>query len=117
MEGMTINERSFRVRVSAAVSRDGEGGRRPLITWKTARRSAKTSTSFGMFWNSRKKGLNDPGRLPSSSRIRFSWEEGGGPRSESRQGSATKIDVDASSVEDASPGNILNDKHEELWSY
>lgn len=34
-----------------------------------------------------------------------------------REGLTRKIDVDELSVEDASPGSILNDKHQELWSY
>lgn len=108
-----------------SVKQDGEGGRRRLTVWE----EQSDQLNLNIIWNvlelEETMGLNDSGRLPSSSRIKFSWEECVEPQSESRrpgvtarrEGLTRRIDVEALEVEDASPGSILNDKHEELWRY
>lgn len=48
-----------------SVKQDGERGRSPLTVWKEQSDQINLNTM----------GLNDSGRLPSSSRIKFSWEE------------------------------------------
>lgn len=78
MEGMTINERSFTVRVSAASESgeaDGERGRRPLMVWKEQSDQLNLNTIWNVLELEETMGLDDPGRLPSSSTIKFSWEE------------------------------------------
>lgn len=60
-------------------------GRRPLIVWE----QLSDRLNLNIVWNvlelMETMGLNDPGRLPSSSRIKFSQEEHSEPRSDSRR--------------------------------
>lgn len=113
------------LRTAMSVKQDEDRARRPLKVWKEQSGWLNLNIIGNVLELEETMGLNDSGRLPSSSRIKFSWEECVEPQSESRrpgitarrEGLTRKIDVGELNVEDASPGSILNAKHEELWSY